>query len=352
MKTINQPEPDGSKSAAIVSFGDALRVCEGLKQVEDYTEKLAYWDSHPAIFGESGIVIFDTQKKIFESLDAQTDLLGLSDSDIGQYRVFRIEPNGLDEFFPFMEWCIQKSKFWNHYEITDEVYYWKQIKRELFPEEYLSGMLIRAEEIRDCIQSLPNSFGNITVDDKLAKDYFFWYGNQEASKGNMGGFRVEFYLSSVFNKISPRSLSSYGYIFSKFFHGYHTAKMVRFLRDQKKRLDKGEDITVPFLSSDSSTEAPAISTPVAADVQGLTNRERILIHCYELGRVINKGEPDYNDYVTFATPTKRKSYPNNSDSKAKSLIKSIRKIIPHLSQRAVQQANSEIDTIEANLVTR
>lgn len=117
--------------------------------------------------------------------------------------------------------------------------------------------------------------------------------------------------------------------------------------------DENVKITVKEMEETNRQKpAPATSAPAATDEQGLTNRERILIHCYESGRVINKGEPDYNDYITFATSTKRKSYPNNSGSKAKSLIRSIRKIIPHLSQRAVQQANSEIDTIEANLVTR
>ncbi|GAB3688466.1 hypothetical protein GCM10027592_03430 [Spirosoma flavus] len=91
------------------------------------------------------------------------------------------------------------------------------------------------------------------------------------------------------------------------------------------------------------------STQTITDKQGLSIREQMLIHCYEQGRVIKRGEPNYNDYITFATPTKRKSYANGSEKKAKSLVNSIRKILPHLSPKAVQQANSEINTIESNL---
>lgn len=81
----------------------------------------------------------------------------------------------------------------------------------------------------------------------------------------------------------------------------------------------------------------------------LTRREQVLIHCYEQGKVINKGEPDYNDYITFATPSKRAAYPNGSQSKVKSLIKSIEKILPSLTQKAAQQANNELETLKASI---
>ena len=87
-----------------------------------------------------------------------------------------------------------------------------------------------------------------------------------------------------------------------------------------------------------------------SDPNKLTARERTLIICYEAEKVINKGEPDYNDYITFATRAKRIAYPSESKSKAKSLITSIRKILPKLSEKARQQAENELNTIESKIV--
>lgn len=84
-------------------------------------------------------------------------------------------------------------------------------------------------------------------------------------------------------------------------------------------------------------------------LDGLTNRERMLIHCYEQREVIKKGNPKYNDYITYATPSKRKAYPNGSANKAKYLIASIEKIMPKLSESAAQQARNELDTLRANI---
>ncbi|WP_020599370.1 hypothetical protein [Spirosoma panaciterrae] len=80
---------------------------------------------------------------------------------------------------------------------------------------------------------------------------------------------------------------------------------------------------------------------------GLTDRERALIHCYNLQPPIKKGEKLYNDYCDYATPIKRLAYSNDSSKKANSLIKSIEKILPYLNEKAKLQAESEIITIRA-----
>lgn len=82
----------------------------------------------------------------------------------------------------------------------------------------------------------------------------------------------------------------------------------------------------------------------------LTLRQKMLIHCYEEGRVINKDESDYNDYIAFATPAKRVAYSNGSKHKAKPLIKDIQKILPQLSEKARQQAENEMNTIKASIL--
>lgn len=83
---------------------------------------------------------------------------------------------------------------------------------------------------------------------------------------------------------------------------------------------------------------------------GLTAREKILIHSYEGKEPIPRKDKRYNDYLAFCTPTKRKAYPNDSPKRAKSLVKSIEKILPLLSESAKQQAENEKQTIEANFL--
>lgn len=91
------------------------------------------------------------------------------------------------------------------------------------------------------------------------------------------------------------------------------------------------------------------SMPVVNEEPKFTIREQILIHCYEQQEVIKKGAPNYNTYITFATPRKRLAYSNGSVARAKRLIESIEKILPFLTEKAAQQAASEINTIEANI---
>lgn len=250
---------EGNATPAPVSFDDALRIAEGLDLLTEYSEKLAYWDSH---FGNYPTVLFDPQKKHVDYVGIQAYIENYSDADFDRCRVFRITPNDVTEFWPFVQWCVEKCRFWNHFDIVGEEDYWKRIQGERFPEEYLLGRLAAAEKLRNRNETLPSPYGMDTISDELARDYFFWYGNQEASSESIGGLRVEAELYPIFMSMPARSLSEYGCIFSRFWHGCHTAMMVRFLRDQKKRLDNGEteeSIRVPFVPS-ASTETPAPAT--------------------------------------------------------------------------------------------
>ncbi|MFD1144551.1 hypothetical protein ACFQ4C_25715 [Larkinella insperata] len=82
--------------------------------------------------------------------------------------------------------------------------------------------------------------------------------------------------------------------------------------------------------------------------QLLTERERVLIHCYQQKPAIVRGQTGYADYMKFARPGDRIRYPNDSERKANSLIRSIEKILPYLTETEKKQAQSEIETIRAN----
>lgn len=88
--------------------------------------------------------------------------------------------------------------------------------------------------------------------------------------------------------------------------------------------------------------------PVKDKLEGLTERELALIHCYKQLPPIKFGEPLYADYMRFARPGDRTSYPNESKRKAKSLIRSIEKIKPYLTESEKINAETEIKTLEAS----
>ena len=83
----------------------------------------------------------------------------------------------------------------------------------------------------------------------------------------------------------------------------------------------------------------------------LTGREQILIYFYEGGKMILRNDPKYNKYITWSTKHKRLAYYNNSQSKLKKLIASIEKLIPHLTEKAKQDADSELNTLKGHLFT-
>ncbi len=80
----------------------------------------------------------------------------------------------------------------------------------------------------------------------------------------------------------------------------------------------------------------------------LTRREEVLIHCYQGGPPIKCGQPGYAQYLEFGRQTDRIRYPDESERKARSLIRSIENTYPYLTEPQKRQAENEINTIKAN----
>lgn len=81
---------------------------------------------------------------------------------------------------------------------------------------------------------------------------------------------------------------------------------------------------------------------------GLTERENVLVHCYRGEPAIENGQPGYADYLKYYQTSNRIRYPDESPRKAKSLIKSIQKTFPYLTETQKETAENEISTINAN----
>ena len=80
-----------------------------------------------------------------------------------------------------------------------------------------------------------------------------------------------------------------------------------------------------------------------------SKRQRILIHFYEDGKMVERKHKDYNDYIRFSTSRKRLAYHNGSLSKLKPLIEDIEEVIQYLSEKAKQRAENELNSLKSNL---
>ncbi|MVM40380.1 hypothetical protein GO730_26515 [Spirosoma sp. HMF3257] len=98
-----------------------------------------------------------------------------------------------------------------------------------------------------------------------------------------------------------------------------------------------------------SLPTPTKPKPSANDEKPLSQRQRILKHFYEGGKMVPRQHNKYNKYITFSSSRKRLSYPNESQPKLKLLIADIEKVIIFLSDKAKQVAEYELNTLMLRL---
>lgn len=258
-------------------YDTALRIAEEFQQITDYKERLNFWDEHPQIFGESSVILFDTVEHTYAPFNGASpeewpNLLG---SDEDRYELYWTLPSDITEFPFFMEWCIEKAKprMGAFFTIMDEECYWKRIQKNNFPEEFLERLLAYAEELRRANSSQPPPiWGSAKVSTDDAEKNFLYYGNYEFSEGDTGGVSgTTSLLYQILQKLTTRPLWQYGTLFFKFHDGWYTAYMVKFLREQKKRLDKGEIIKFPssgppLATSATKTESTTSATSSAPEI--------------------------------------------------------------------------------------
>ena len=230
-------------------YTTALEIAEQFNELVDDEEQMAFWDKHPEVFGDASIIVFDQQQKKYFPYHGQPmgNILSGLDGPEERYEVARMYPAHVSSFDLFMEWCTKKCPYWNNYKVITEAYYWEQMKAYAefdngFEKDFLIKELSGAEEYRDGIKEPFNILGYNYCPDEIAEQHFLFYGNQDGSGVLPGVFDSSFNLFTVYNKLITCPLSHYGSIFSKYFHGFQAAQMVAFLRKQKKRLDKDEDI--------------------------------------------------------------------------------------------------------------
>lgn len=235
-------------------YKTALQVAEEFRQLEEYEDRIAFWDAHFSVFGPAPMIVFDAEKETYWPYydKTQNDLYDDLSGDEKRYKMFTILPDGVDEFWSFVDWCVDKCPSVEHiFKIMDEDYYWKRIKHNLIPEDFLTDLLNVSESHRNHANKLPSHWGSELITDEMAGKYFFYYGNQDATDGDPSmSLQPTFDLFAILNKMTTRALSDYGRIFFQYYDGHHTALMVAFLREQKRRLDRGEDITVPSATLD------------------------------------------------------------------------------------------------------
>ncbi|MDB5242621.1 MAG: hypothetical protein JWP57_3246 [Spirosoma sp.] len=93
---------------------------------------------------------------------------------------------------------------------------------------------------------------------------------------------------------------------------------------------------------------PATS-PLVTYEQEFTQKQRILIHFYEGGNMLERKHKEYNDYNKYCTSKKRLAYNNDSESKLKYLIQDIEKVINYLSDKGRNDAETELFMLKSRL---
>ena len=252
-------------------FETALKIAWEFDAITDYEDRMNFWDTHYTVFGLACTVVFDTQKEVYgwhHSYSQENLTYGLEGGE-DHFRVFSILPANVLEFLPFMHWCLGKRR--NKVEIQtimDVNYFWKQFEKSHKShnsDKFLTDVLSAAEAHSNSVNEVLNPWVSNSFTDVEAKKCFFFYGKQDAIYGETEGlFGSVARLDQVYRNIITCPLSTYGEIFFQYDDGYHTATMVGFLRGLKKRLDRGEKISVP---------AEQLSNPTGKEENQTVNNE-------------------------------------------------------------------------------
>ena len=250
------------------NYETALPIAKQFHSLVNQEERMAFWDAYPTVFGLASIIVFDTLKEEYWPYygQDQDNLHSVLGREEGRYEDYSVLPADTEQFWPFADWCVQKyhsGGAYVSYTIISKETYWREISQHLFPEEFLGEELNKAETYRNRINGTQESWGHEYLTDEKAKEHFLRYGNKDTSRG--GGLPFSLFVAS--KSILTCPLPTYGEIFFQYENGLHTARMVRFLRDQKKRLDNKEDIRFP--ASDTLNH-PQTSEPegIATKLQG------------------------------------------------------------------------------------
>jgi hypothetical protein len=85
-------------------------------------------------------------------------------------------------------------------------------------------------------------------------------------------------------------------------------------------------------------------------IDRLNKREEILIHFYEGGNMVPSADKQkYKDYLPLSSPQYRLTTAGKSISTLKPFIQNIKNVIPYLTEKARQQAESELATLKSML---
>lgn len=221
-------------------FEKAREFVKKFKYASSYKERLALWDSQSEVFGTSISIRFDYDKKIIEPA-LYRSLFDRREED--SFLVHTILPQDSEQLDIFLEWCFSKGMPWVP-RIVREPDYWEKINKVLDPEEFLLEELAIAENYRDRIKEEPDTLGARTLSYQEAEDAFFHMGAKVAKRNGYAFEAVT--LLDVLTKLDVFSINHVVKLVFAYFEGFHASLMVKFLRDQKQRLSRNEDITKSY----------------------------------------------------------------------------------------------------------
>ena len=221
------------------TYEEMIAIRDELNRCESYPDKLALWDEKGLSSFNAAIVIKHPTREVKGAAGA---IMGHLKESNSEQEIVKVVSGATEDFWPFFNWCLLKTN--RRYSAFTEEQYWQQIERDNFPDEYLNESLRTLEKATQ----LPEiSFGRLReVSDFISTEDFGKYcyrlGIEDFKRGrDLNPETINFY----FFYLSFHCLRLVGEAFWGYYDGRHTAEMLKFLREQKRRLDRGEDITRP-----------------------------------------------------------------------------------------------------------
>lgn len=226
-------------------------------QAFSYEKKLKIWDENECRYLAYHIDGTKPDDVIIGILGSSF-MMGLK----ANWTLLNIMPRNSDNFSSFRYWAMDKTPYEPSCIVENE--YWEEVGKRPFPERYLTDLIESIESLKknhyESAAHVEQSRILNPIEMESFKSFCFCVGYDSfCDAREIDWSRLEEKLGYCF---CATSIYHFGKCFWATLDAERVATLERFLITQKKRLDKGEDITKPATPPPASTEAALVPPPI------------------------------------------------------------------------------------------
>lgn len=232
-------------------------------QAFSYEKKLKIWDENECRYLAYHIDGTRPDDVIIGILGSSF-MMGLK----ANWTLLNIMPRNSDNFSSFRYWAMDKTPYEPSCIVENE--YWEEVGKRPFPERYLTDLIESIESLKknhyESAAHVEQSRILNPIEMESFKSFCFCVGYDSfCDAREIDWSRLEEKLGYCF---CATSIYHFGKCFWATLDAERVATLERFLITQKKRLDKGEDITKPATPPPASTEAALVPPPIEDKPKG------------------------------------------------------------------------------------